>query len=548
MKTSVEVLKRGLIRFESLSKMTIKARKSSWRAKVTRKNSEKREMLGSESPPVYKDDNKLKRKLKDRHLSLIALAGIIGPGILIGASLATENGPASMLISFILIGIVAFCMMQSLGELSTTYPVGGAFSTLGGKIFDPAFGGALGWYYVIVWFAVLANEYNTVAVILQYWGPQVPLYGYILIFWFAFLAFQFLGVAAFGEAEFWLALIKILGLVAFYIFSIVYVSGGIKNRPAFGFHYWNSPGAFNRGFRGLASTFVYSSTFYSGTESVALAASESLNPSRALPKAIRQTFWRILLVYLGVAISYGMTVPYDDGSLTNGSKSLQSPMTIAIKRAGWSGGVHLVNVFILITCVSALNSSLYMGSRTIVNLAIEGSAPRFLGRINKFGVPYAAVIFMNCLGLISLMNISTGAAKAYNYIVNISGVALFIVWGCVCFLHIRFRQSLKIQWKSADVLPYRALLYPYLAILGLVLSIFLALVQGWSYFKPFNAGNFVDAYILLPVFLILYLLLKVINKTKVVPLSEINLDATKVGSESDDPEKVDGPTDLKLLL
>ncbi|CUM63898.1 uncharacterized protein PRCAT00001486001 [Priceomyces carsonii] len=474
---------------------------------------------------VVDDSTKLKRKLKDRHLSLIALAGIIGPGILIGASLALENGPASMLISFMILGIIAFAMMQSLGELSTMYPTGGAFSTLGNKLVDRAFGGTLGWYYTIIWIAVLANEYNTVAAIMQFWGPQVPLYGYVLIFWAFFLGFQFLGVGAFGEAEYWLALFKIVGLVAFYIFSIVYVAGGVKGTKAFGFHYWNDPGAFNHGFKGLANTFVFASTFYSGTESVALAASESKNPSKALPKAIRQTFWRILLVYLGVAISYGLTVPYNAPELEAGTKTLKSPMSIALARAGWSQGAHLINTFILITCISAINSSIYIGSRTIVNLAVEGSAPKILRKVNRHGVPYNAVILMNLFGLLSLMNISTGAAEAYNYIVNLSGVAVFVVWGAVCFLQIRFRKALKLQGRSLDELPYRALWFPWLAWVGLLLSIFLGLIQGWSYFKPFDAGNFVDAYILLPFFFVLFFFLKLVNKTKWVNIHEVDLDS-----------------------
>mmetsp|Transcript_9438 Transcript_9438/g.11740 ORF Transcript_9438/g.11740 Transcript_9438/m.11740 type:complete len:512 (+) Transcript_9438:73-1608(+) len=467
----------------------------------------------------------LKRNLKNRHVSLIALAGIIGPGILIGASIALKNGgPASLIIGFGFIGLVAFSMMQSLGELATIYPTGGAFSTLGNKFVDPAFGGTVGWNYVIVWVAVLANEYNTVGSIMQFWGPEVPLYGYILIFWAAFLAFQFLGVGAFGEAEYWLALFKLLGLVVFYIFSIVYVAGGVKGRPAFGFEYWNNPGAFSDGFKGVASTFVFASTFYSGTESIAIAAAETRNPSTAIPKAIRQTFWRIVIVYMGIAISYGMTVPYNDSSLNDGSKTLQSPMTIALVRAGWAQAGHLINAFILITCISAINSSIYIGSRTIVNLAAEGFAPKLLRRVNRQGVPYMSVILMNSFGLISLMNISTGAANAYEYIVNLSGVAVFIVWGAVCFIHFRFRKAWKLQGRSIDLIPYKALWYPWLAIFGLFFCIFLGLVQGWSYFKPFDAANFVDSYILLPFFIVLFAFFKIVNKTKWVKLDEVDLD------------------------
>ncbi|ODV81369.1 uncharacterized protein CANTADRAFT_19011 [Suhomyces tanzawaensis NRRL Y-17324] len=466
----------------------------------------------------------LKRQLKDRHISLIALAGIIGPGILIGASFALSNGPASLIIGFGVMGLIAFTMMQSLGELATLYPTGGTFSTLGNKLVDRAYGGAVGWNYVIIWIAVLANEYNTVAAILQFWGPQVPLYGYILIFWFAFLAFQFLGVGAFGEAEFWLALFKIVGIVAFYIFSIVYVAGGIRGTKAFGFHYWNDPGPFSNGFKSVVNTFVFASTFYSGTEIVAITAAEAANPSKAIPRAIRQTFWRILVIYMGIAITYGITVPYNDPALARSTKVLKSPMTIAITHAGWSGGAHLVNAFILVTCISAINSSIYIGSRTIVNLAAEGSAPKVLRRVNKQGVPYLAVILMNAFGFLSMMNVSTGAANAYNYIVNLSGVAVFIVWGNVCFYHIRFRQAWKLQGRSVDELPYKGLWYPYLPILGIVLNVFLALIQGWSYFKPFDAGNWVDAYVLLPFFGVLFVFFKLVNRTKWVKLSEVNLD------------------------
>ncbi|KAM9903387.1 hypothetical protein OXX79_003395 [Metschnikowia pulcherrima] len=466
----------------------------------------------------------LKRGLKNRHVSLIALAGIIGPGILVGAALPTSNGPLSLIVGFGVIGLIAFSMIQSLGELATMYPSGNVFSTLGNKLIDRAVGGTVGWFYCIIWIAVLANEYNTVASILQFWGPQVPLYGYVLIFWAAFLAFQFLGVSTFGEFEYWLAMFKVIGIVAFYIFSIIYVSGGVKGRPAFGFQYWRNPGPLAHGFKSIASSFVYASTFYSGTEAVAITASETRNPGKAIPSAIRQTFIRILIIYMGIALFYGLTVPYNAPELNAKDKALKSPMSIAIVRAGWAGGAHLINAFILITCVSAVNSSLYIGSRTIVHLAHEGSAPRFLAKVNRWGVPYNAVILFNLFGLISLMNVSTGAAKAYSYIVNLSGVAVFVVWGAVNVYHIRFRKAWTLQGRSVGDLPYKGLWYPFLPIFGIVINIFLALIQGWSTFKPFSAKDFVDAYILLPFFFILALFLKLVNKTKYVKLDEIDLD------------------------
>ena len=184
----------------------------------------------------------------------------------------------------------------------------------------------------------------------------------------------------------------------------------------------------------------------------------------------------------------------------------------------------MVNAFILLTCVSAINSSIYIGSRTLTHLANEGSAPRILSRVNGRGVPYFAVILFNLFGLISLMNVKTGAAKAYLYIVNLSGVAVFIVWGAVNVYHLRFRKAWKLQGRSLDELPFRGMWFPYLPIFGVVINVFLGLIQGWSTFKPFSAKDFVDAYILLPFSLVLFLFLKFVNKTKWISLDQVDLD------------------------
>jgi amino acid transporter len=164
----------------------------------------------------------VKRGLKTRHLSMMALAGIIGPGLLVGSGGAlSSGGPASLLIGFGVIGIIAFSIMQSLGELTTLYPSGGAFTGLADRFVDKAFGVAVGWNYFIIWIAVLANEFLVSTSIMSFWSDKVPVWGYFLIFWTAFLGFQLLGVEAFGEAEFWLALVKLFGLVAYFLFSIM---------------------------------------------------------------------------------------------------------------------------------------------------------------------------------------------------------------------------------------------------------------------------------------------------------------------------------------
>lgn len=169
-------------------------------------------------------------------------------------------------------------------------------------------------------------------------------------------------------------------------------------------------------------------------------------------------------------------------------------------------------------------------------MAQSGKAPRILGWTNSRGVPVWATLITNAVGSIAMMNVSTGAAKAYGYIVNLSGVSAFLVWGSISFIHIRFRRAWSVQQRSLDELPYRAMWYPYTAWTGLLACIFLAIVQGWTTLSPFNAGNFVDAYILLPLFGIIYVVCKIYWRStdKIKHSWEIDLDS---GRRSDRDKK-----------
>jgi yeast amino acid transporter len=233
---------------------------------------------------------------------------------------------------------------------------------------------------------------------------------------------------------------------------------------------------------------------------------------------------------MGSAFFFGLTCPANADGLVNGtSRAVKSPMTIAIQNAGWHGGVHLINAFIFITCLSAVNSSIYIGSRTVLFMAQDRKAPGFLGYTDGRGVPVFAIVFTNLFGALSMMNVSTGAAKAYGYIVNLSGVSTFLVWGAISFIHIRFRGAWATQRRGVEELPFKSFGYPWNAYFGLFANVFLAFVQGWTTLSPFNAGNFVDAYILLPLFPIIYFGYKIVFKTKYWRLWEIDLDEGRRG-------------------
>ncbi|KAL8755942.1 MAG: hypothetical protein Q9184_004654 [Pyrenodesmia sp. 2 TL-2023] len=469
----------------------------------------------------------LHRKLKSRHIQMIAIGGIIGPGLFVGSGNALRlAGPAGILISFSLVGIIVFFVMQSLGEVATLIPVSGSFTEYASRFVDDSLSFALGWAYWYLWVTVLANEYNAISLVIRYWaGAQVvPQWAWIVIFWFIFISFSFLGILAYGEVEFWLSLIKVLAILIFFIVSI-FISAGVIGPQTIGFQYWNDPGAFADSINGVARTFVIAGTLYAGTEMVGITAGEASNPRRAVPRAIRQVFWRILIFYVGMVFFIGILMPWNDERLLGkGSKTAASPLTIALSDARIHAGASLINSVIVIAVISAGNSSLYVSSRTMLFMARSGKAPRILGKVTKSGVPWVALLFSNFIACIAFLSVSESAGTVYEALITLSGVATFIVWGTIATVHIRFRKGLAAQNQSVDTLPFKAMWYPYGTYLALAANVFLIFFQGYTAFlNPFSAKDFVVSYILLPVFVILLVGYKLWKKTKFVKLEEMDL-------------------------
>ncbi|KAI4121413.1 MAG: hypothetical protein LQ347_006867 [Umbilicaria vellea] len=488
----------------------------------------------------------LHRRLKSRHLQMIAIGGIIGPGLLVGSGNALHlAGPAGILISFSLVGIIVFFVMQSLGELATLIPVTGSFTEYAERFVDDSLSFALGWAYWYLWVTVLANEYNAVSLVIRYWTDVVPQWGWILIFWFLFLGLSMLGVLAYGEVEFWLSLIKIISISIFFVVAIIISAGGIGGKKI-GFKYWHDPGPFADSINGVAKTFVIAGTLYAGTEMVGITSGEAGNPRRAVPRAIRQVFWRILIFYVGMMFFIGILLPYNDKRLlAPGSKTAASPLTISLKEAGVAPAASVINAIIVIAVISAGNSSLYVSSRTLLFMSRTGKAPKILGRVNKAGVPWVALLFSNLIACIAFLSVSSSAGTVYDALITLSGVATFIVWGAIEFVHIRFRNALKAQGQSVDDLPFKAMWYPYGTYAALAANIFLVFFQGYTAFlNPFSASSFVINYVLLPVFVILLVGYKVWKKTKWVKLEEMDI----WSGRRDDVRDGDGGVDKKPSL
>ncbi|KAJ9474452.1 General amino acid permease AGP3 [Pseudozyma hubeiensis] len=478
--------------------------------------------------------DELRRALGTRHMVMIAIGGIIGPGLLVGSGQALASaGPVGALIAFAITGGIVYFVLQALGEMATLFAIRGSFIEYAGRWVDPALGFVAGWVYWELWVSVLSNEYNAVAIVIRYWdGAQVvPTGAWIAIFWVLFMGLSMLGVLAYGEVEFVLATIKVIGIVVFFILSIVINVGGAGGDQGYiGFRYFKTPGPFNGtgidALNGIAKILVVSATLYAGTEATAITAAESKNPAKSVPIAIRSVFYRILVLYLGTIFFIGLNVPSDDTSLVSAqSKAAASPLTIALRRGGIGAAASLINALIVLSVISAGNSSLYIASRTLQSLGATGRAPAILGWVTPRGkVPIPALVLSNLVALISLLSINAGASTVFTYIINISGVSTFIIFAIICFCHIRFRQAWLKQGNTLEELPFRAFGAPYGTWGAFVLNIVLMFFQGYTTFlNPRKAADIVVAYIVIPVAVALFVGWKWWHKTKLVALEDVDL-------------------------
>ncbi|KAK7228074.1 hypothetical protein V2G26_000244 [Clonostachys chloroleuca] len=461
---------------------------------------------------IHYEEANLKRNLAQRHLMMLVIGGVIGPGYFVGMGTGLSGaGPAGLLICFAVIGLLLWGVMQSLGELGAFIPVSGSFVHYSARFIDPAAGFAVGWNYCFLWAGIIMAEYNNLGLVLGYWDTPIPRWGWILMFWTAFMLFQFLGIKSFGEAEFWLALIKVLSIAAFFLCAIL-ITTGVIGGEKIGFKFYQDPGAFANGPKGVFEIFVFAALQYSGSEMVGLTAGESANPSRDVPKAVKSVIWRIVVIFLGGIFFLTLTVPFNHPDLLNPkNKTASSPFVIAFTRVGAYAGAHTINAIIVVTILSAVNSALYVGSRTLVGLASQGQAPKILAWTNSRGVPVYSVVIMNLIGFLSLLNLSAGAGKFYTWVVTMTGVATFITWACICFAHVRLRQALHQQGVSEDVLPFKA--NPWVAWVTFGVNIFFIFFQGWTAFAPWNVEAFLQNYIIVAVFIIFYVGWKFYHKT-----------------------------------
>lgn len=474
----------------------------------------------------------LARKLKSRHLQMIAIGGSIGTGLFVGSGkVLSTGGPAALLIGFALIGAMLYCTVQALGELAVTFPVSGAFAVYSSRFIDPSWGFAMGWNYGMQWMTVLPVELVAASITIDFWHSDINHAVWVAIFYILIVAINLFGVKGYGEAEFVFSIIKVIAVIGFIILGVVLDCGGGPVGGYIGGKYWHNPGAFANGFKGVCSVFVTAAFSFTGTELVGLAAAETDNPRKTLPTAVKQVFWRITLFYIISLTLVGLLVPYNDPELLSPSNvgAAASPFVIAINNAHIKVLPSIINVVVIIAVLSVGNSSVYGCSRTFASLAAQGLAPRWLGYIDRSGRPLIGIAICSTFGLLSFIVASSKENEVFNWLMALSGLSIVFTWGSICVCHIRFRRAMKLKGRSLDEIPFVSQAGVIGSWFGFVFNALILVAQFWVALYPTggakpNASTFFQSYLAVPVIIVFYVVFKLWKRSTFVHTKDIDLD------------------------
>ncbi|MGW0993617.1 amino acid permease [Streptomyces sp. NPDC002523] len=423
----------------------------------------------------------LQAGLKNRHLTMIAIGGVIGAGLFVGSSSGIATAGPGILLSYALVGTLVVLVMRMLGEMSAANPTSGSFSAHADRALGRWAGFSIGWLYWFFWVVVLAVEATAGAKILEGWIPAVPQWGWALIVMTVLTATNLVSVGSYGEFEFWFAGIKVVAIGAFIAVGALAIFGVLPgaHTDQASFSNLTSHGGFLPHGPGSILTGVLLVVFsFMGSEIATLAAGESENPQRAVTKSTNSIIWRIGVFYLGSILIVVSLVPWNDPSIKDKGSYVAALDSLGIAHAG-----EIMNFIVLTSVLSCLNSGLYTASRMAFSLGRRGDAPKAFARTTSRGVPRAAILSSVVFGFVAVFFNYEFPDSVFLFLLNSSGAVALFVWLVICFSQLRLRKI--IQREAPEKLVVKMWLYPYLtwataAMIVFVLGYMLTDTEGES--------------------------------------------------------------------
>ncbi|MHA7001093.1 amino acid permease [Aeromonas schubertii] len=393
----------------------------------------------------------LKRGLKNRHIQLIALGGAIGTGLFLGIADTIKMAGPAVLLGYAIGGFIAFLIMRQLGEMVVEEPVAGSFSHFAYKYWGDFAGFASGWNYWVLYVLVSMAELTAVGIYVQYWWPEIPTWMSAAFFFVLINAINLTNVKAFGEMEFWFAIIKvvaILGMIGFGGWMLLSGSGGPDASVS---NLWDQGGFFPNGVSGLVMAMAFIMFSFGGLELVGITAAEADNPEKSIPKATNQVIYRILIFYIGALTVLLSLYPW--GKVSEGG----SPFVMIFHALDSNLVANVLNLVVLTAALSVYNSCVYCNSRMLFGLARQGNGPRALLKTNRSGVPLVAISVSAAATLLCVLINYLMPGQAFGLLMALVVSALVINWAMISLAHLKFRKQ-----KAAEGVTtrFQALLYP----------------------------------------------------------------------------------------
>ncbi|ACA39102.1 amino acid permease [Lysinibacillus sp. fkY74-1] len=420
-------------------------------------------------------NQQLNRSMKSRHLLMLSLGGVIGTGLFLNVGYTiNQAGPGGALIGYLFGGLILFMVMNCLGELAVYMPVTGSFQTYATRFISPSAGFSLGWMYFVGSAATAGVEFTAAGILMQHWFPDIPIWIWCAVFMVLLFVLNALTTKGFAEAEFWFASIKVIAVIAFIIIGGAAIFGLIPlaDRPTPHLTNLAPSGLFPAGISIIFVTMMNVIFSYQGSELVGIAAGETENPEKNIPRAIRTILFRIIVFYIASIIVLSAIFPSSELGL------MESPFVTLMHIAGVPYAAGIMNFVILTAILSVGNSCLYASTRLLFSMSHEGMAPKLFGRLTKNKVPLNALIFTMAFSLLSLLTSVMEADAVFVLLMSVAGISVTISWMGICASQLMFRyRYIKSGGNLAD-LKFKTPLFPLIPIFCiffcLVILIFLA--------------------------------------------------------------------------
>ncbi|QIW81103.1 alanine permease AlaP [Bacillus tequilensis] len=423
---------------------------------------------------MQKQKQELHRGLEERHISLMSLGAAIGVGLFLGSASAIQLAGPGILAAYAISGLIMFFIMRALGEMAIQKPVAGSFSRYARDYLGPLAGYLTGWNYWFLWVVTCMAEITAVGIYMGYWFPDVPNWIWALSALVIMTGVNFLAVKAYGELEFWFALIKIVAILSMIVVGLLMIIVGIGNGGiATGIsNLWSHGGFFPHGMKGVLLSLQMVMFAYLGIEMIGVTAGEVKNPQKSLAKAIDTVFWRILIFYVGALFVIMSIYPWQE----IGSQG--SPFVLTFEKVGIPSAAGIINFVVLTAALSSCNSGIFSTGRMLFNLAEQEEAPKAYGQLTKGGIPGKAVLASAGVLLVGVLLNYVVPAKVFTWVTSIATFGAIWTWAIILLSQIKYRKSLQPEEKKH--LKYKMPFFPFASYLSLAFLAFVVILMAYS--------------------------------------------------------------------